>query len=58
MPQRWTHRRGVRGIHSVEDAVDMALQDDYAPLTTALLGDCLSQLAEVRRLLLRLSARR
>ncbi len=47
-----------RVIRSVEDAVDMALQYDYAPLTTALLRDCLPRLVEVRRILLRLSAGR
>ncbi len=47
-----------RVIRSVEDAVDMALQYNYAPLTTALLRDCLPRLVEVRRILLRLSARR
>ncbi len=48
----------MRVIRSVEDAVDMALQYDYAPLTTALLRDCLPRLVEVRRILLRLSTRR
>ncbi len=47
-----------RVIRSVEDAVDMALQYDYAPLTTALLQDSLPRLVEVRRILLRLSTHR
>ncbi len=47
-----------RVIRSVEDALNMALQYDYTPLTTALLQDCLPRLVEVRRILLRLSAGR
>ncbi len=51
-------RHCARVIASVEDALTMSLDYHFQPLTTALLQDCLPRLVEVRRILLRLSARR